>query len=349
MAILFSTWVKIGEAGGPSLKKNLESLISNSTSALRVECLKENGKKVFHIRDRNIFDYLWENLDAYESELQNMRTRARVALELEIRPFIQDEVVEVVQGKKSLPLWKKIEQRILEDDCLNKSQKTFYNFSKCLFGSESTVDGLASVPNGLSLARLPHSAFISVVSFWFKEGKDLKANKPMHVGYSKGPMVEWPPAARFQLHAALQIKQFYLNALNELQSENLPAFSSIVITPTPHPFDEDGKLSDQHAQGFLMAAREFMEKRKELKKPISLLIALENEEWYKKIQIEMLEINLDSLKSKGNAVQEKQLAASVSPQGFDSMSKFWDGKFRNHMPVALQINLDATYDDEILM
>lgn len=349
MAIFFSTWVKIGKAGGPDLKKNLENLISNSTSALRIECLKENGKKVFYIRDRNIFDYFWENLDAYESQLRDMRTRARVALELDIRSFIQDEVVEVVEGRKSLPLWKKLEQRILEDGCLTKSKRTFYNLSECLLGRESTVDELASIPDGLSLAKLPPSAFIAGVSFGFKDGKDLKANKPMHVGFSQRHMVDWPPATKMQLHAAAQIKQFYLNALNELQSKNLTAFSSIVITPTPHPFETDGKLSDQHAQGFLMAAKEFMEKRKELQKPVSLLIAVENEEWHEKLQIEMLAIKLDSLRPKSNFFQGNQLDDHGSPQGFDSVSKLWDRSCRDNTLVAPRIDLDAISDDEIFM
>ena len=345
MAILFSTRVKIGEEAGPGLKKNLENLLASSSSALRVECLKENGVEVFYIRDRNIFDYLWENLDAYESQLRDMRTRARVALELKIRPFIEGDVF---QDGKLVPLWKAIEKRILEDNSTNGRQPFFHKISDFLLGSEKTVDRLASIPDGLSLANCPRSAFIAGVAFGFNQGEGLNSGKPMHVGYSDGPMVSWPPAAKIQLHEAKQIKQFYLNALNELQTKNLSAFSSILITPTPHPLEEDGKLADEHAKGFLMAAKEYMEKNKGLKKTVSLLIVAESAAWYQKLRNEMLEIGCCTRNSRENAVQDKQSSVLKSPQGFDSVSKLWDKSFKNKGTTSRQIDFSNISDDDAL-
>ena len=349
MAVFFSTWVKIGESGGPSLKKNLENLISNSTSALRVECLKKNGREVFYIRDRNIFDYLWEKLHAYESQLRQMRTMARVAVELKIRPFVEGDVF---QGGMLQPLWKKIEQRIMEVDDLNESQERSVEVGVSLTSVQSTVghtvDQLASISNGLSLALWRPSAVIAGVAFGFNKEQGLGANKPIHVGHSYGHMVAWPPEAKFQMHKASEIKKFYLNALNILESKNIPAFSSIVITPTPHPFEKDGKLSDQHAEGFLMAAKEFIRKRKNLKKPVSLMIVVENKKWYKKLKIEMSGEKLYSLRSSDNAVQDKQFNLPPSPQESDSMFQSFGKKLGNEKKQN-QLKLSDISGDEILM
>jgi hypothetical protein len=348
MAILFSTWVKIGKVAEPHLKKNLEELLANSTSALRIECLKENGVEVFYIRDRNIFDYLWEKLDAYESQLREMRTRTRVALESEIRPFIQEEFL---QGGESLPLWRKIEQRILEDNFLIGKQPYFQNISDCLIGSQETVDQLASIPDGLSLSSQPHSAFIAGVVFGFDEGQGLKPNKPMHVGYSKAAMIEWPYAARLQSPEARQIKQFYLSALHALDRKNLQIFSSIVITPTSHPFEKDGALSDEHAKGFLMAAKAFIKEKKDSKKPVSLLIATENKAWYKKLQKEMLGIGSSLPISNNNAVQYKQSDIPVpeSPASLTKVSKVWNEKYGNSKKVKKNLDYASSSDEEILI
>ena len=342
MAIFFSTWVKIGEAGGVGLKKNLENLISNSTSALRVECLKKNGKEVFYIRDRNIFDYLWEKLHAYDSQLRQMRTMARVAVELKIRPFIEGDVF---QGGMLQPLWRKIEQRILEVDDLNESQKPSVDIGAHLTSVQSTlghtVDQLASIPNGLSLALWRPSAVIAGVAFGFNKQQGLGSNEPIHVGHSYEHMVEWPPEATFQMHDASEIKEFYLNALNSLESKNIPAFSSIVITPTLHPFEKDGKLSDKHAEGFLMAAEAFIRKRKKLKKPVSLMMAVENRKWYKKLQIKMSGAERYSLISRKNAVQDNSQAA-------DSMTQS-DGEESENENIQRELKLSGTPHDEIFM
>ncbi|MFL6718891.1 MAG: hypothetical protein ACJ8G3_21280 [Burkholderiaceae bacterium] len=346
MAILFSTWVKIGDVAGPSLKKNLEGLLANSTSALRVECLKENGAEVFYIRDRNIFDYLWEKLDAYESQLRDMRTRARVALESEIRPFIQEEN----HDGKSLPLWKRIEQRILDHNSLNGGKPSFYNMNGLLLGNEETVDELASIPNGLTLSCLPRSAFIASVAFGFNQGQSLQ---PVHVGHSSGPMIDWPVAAQQQPPDALEIKQFYLNALRTSAGKNLLRLSSMVITPTPHLLEKGGELSDEHAAGFLMAAKEFIKERKKAKKPVSLLITTENKVSYQKLQNEMLGIARCLLNSNDNAVQNERLDPFRSPQGFDSVSKLWDEKYenkqevvKNNKEVVKKLDFSETSDDE---
>jgi len=342
MAILFSTWVKIGEAGGVGLKKNLENLIFNSTSALRVECLKKNGREVFYIRDCNVFDYVWEKLHAYESQLRQMRTMARVAVELKIRPFIEGDVF---QGGMLKPLWKKIEQRILEVDDLNESHKAFVDIGAPLTSVQSTVDHtvdqLASIPDGLSLALLRPSAVVAGVAFGFNKEQGLGENKPIHVGHSYGHMVAWPPEAKFQMHDASEIKEFYLNALNSLESKTIPAFSSIVITPTPHPFEKDGKLSDQHVEGFLRAAKAFIRKRKNLRKPVSLMMAVENKKWHKKLQIKMAGAERYSLISSKNAVQD-------DPQASDSMFQSDGAEFENEN-IQSELKFGDTPHDEILM
>lgn len=340
--------MKIGEAGRPGLKTNLEVLISNGTSALRIQYLKKNGKEVFYIRDRNIFDYLWEKLHASEAQLRQMRTIARVAIESKIRPFIEDDVFQ--NGMQ--PLWKKIEQRILKVDPLNESEKRFVEIGSCLPRVQSTVDHtvdqLASIPNGLSLALRRPSAVIAGVAFGFNKEPGLASNKPIHVSHSYGHMVAWPSEATFRMHDASEIKKFYLNALNSLESKNIPAFSSMVITPTPHPFEKDGKLSDRHAEGFLLAAKEFIKKRKELKKPISLMMAVENKEWHKKLRSEMSGAKHYSLSSSDNAILDKQFNVLPSPLGSDSMSRSFSEKFGNE-EIKKQLKLSDISDDEILM
>jgi hypothetical protein len=342
VAILFSTWVKIGDAAGPHLRKNLEDLLANSSSALRVESVKESGVEVLYIRDRNIFDYLWEKLDAYESQLRSMRTKARVALELQIRPFIQEEVV---PGVDALPLWKKIEQRILDDHPSNGKKPFFHSICDCLLGNAKTVDQIASIPDGLTLSQMPQSAFIAGVAFGFDADQISKPKKPVHVGCSYGPMLEWPARARFQRFDALQIKQFYLNALRLYIKNDFHTLSSVVITPTLHPLEKDGELSLEHARGFLMAAREFVKEKKNSIRPVSLLIAAEKAVWYQRLQNEMLKIDSSLPASEKNPANPKQQDIPASPSDFSKTVFEWNRYYGSAQEVAANLAFSDSSDD----
>jgi len=342
VAIFFSTWVKIGDAAGPHLRKNLENLLANSSSALRVESVKESGVEVLYIRDRNIFDYLWENLDAYESQLRSMRTRARVALELQIRPFIQEKIV---PGVDALPLWKKIEQRILYDHPLNGKKFFFHKFSDCLLGNAETVDQIVSIPDGLTLSEMRQSAFIAGVAFGFDADQISGPKQPVHVGCAFGPLLEWPSVARFTPLDALQIKQFYLNALRQYSANDFHMLSSVVITPILHPLEKDGELSLEHARGFLMAAREFVTEKKNLKRPVSLLIAAEKAAWYQRLTEEMLKIDNSSTASGKNPANPKQQDIPASPSDFSTTVFQWERRYGNAQEVSKNLDFSDSSDD----
>lgn len=342
MAILFSTWVKIGDAAGPHLRKNLENLLANSSSALRVESVKENGVEVLYIRDRNIFGYLWEKLDAYESQLQSMRTKARVALELQIRPFIQEEVV---PGVDALPLWKKIEQRILDDHPLNSKKPYFHNISDCLLYNAETVDQIASIPDGLTLSQMPQSAFIASVAFGFDADQISEPKKPMHIGCAYGPLLKWASTARFEPLDALQIKQFYLEALHQYIENDSHTLSSLVIAPVLHPLEKDGELSLAHARGFLMAAREFFKEKKNSKRPVSLLIAAEKAAWYQRLRNEMLKIDSSSTASERNPANFKQQEIPASPSEFSTTVFEWNRHFGSTQAAPKNLDFSDISDD----
>ena len=279
MAIFFSTRVKVGAEGGCELARNLRNLLNKNSSALRIECIEKNGVQVFYIRDRNIFDYIWEKLDAHESELIRMRNNARAVLEFKIRPFIKGEKF---WDGKGIALWKKIEDRILDCNSPDKREPKPH----LLRGGElmyvKTSDQLLSVPDGLSICNAPPSKFIARKIL---PAEDMLSDQNSSLRNTDIIMKcqKWGDAEKYNDIKCKNVKNFYLNVLRSSCADIKANCFSVVIEPILHPLDENKQLSENHVVGLLDAVNKFIKENKERKKTVSLVIATEDSSWYEEL------------------------------------------------------------------
>lgn len=281
----FSTRVKVGAEGGSELARNLRNLLNKNSSALRIECMEKNGAQVFYIRDRNIFDYIWEELDAHESELVRMRSNARAVLELKIRPFIQGEKIWDGSG---VALWKKIEERILDNDAPDKRTSNPHSLHNVALMYVKASDQLLSVPDGLSVCNVYPNKFIATKILPVKNITFNQNNIPRNTGKIMA-CEEWPIVAKDKEIRSRDVKEFYLNAFRNSCANIKTNYFSFVVEPILHPLDEDNQLSRNHVVGLVKAVKEFIKENKESKKTVSVVIATENSSWYVALRDKILD------------------------------------------------------------
>lgn len=276
MAIFFSTRVKVSAEDRSELARNVRKLLNKNSSALRIECIEKNGAQVFYIRDRNIFDYIWEELDAHESELIKMRSNARTVLELKIRPLI---IGEKFWGEKPIALWKKIEERILDCHAPNKRTSQAHSVRRSELMYVKTSDQLLSVPDGLSICNASPSKFIArkIVP---AEGIPSDYNGVIRNGNIITECQKWPDPAKYTEINYKDVRDFYLNVFRNSCINIKANYFSMVIEPILHPLDVDNQLSESHVLGFLTAVQRFIKENNKQKKTVSLVIATEVNSWY---------------------------------------------------------------------
>ena len=276
MAIFFSTRVEVGDKGGAELAGNLRNLLEKNSSALRIECIEKNGAQVIYIRDRNIFDYIWEKLDADESELIRMRTNAREVLHTNIRPLIQGEKIWDGSG---VALWKKIEERILDIHAPDKIKSNPHSLNGVQLMYVKPSDQLLSVPDGLSVCKASPSMFIASKIILAKNMSSDQNSISQNAGKTMG-YKEWPEVAKNKEMSYKDVKEFYLNEFRNLGADIKAHSFSMVIEPILHPLDEDDQLSRSHIEGLVGAVKKFIRENKKINKTVSLVIATENNSSY---------------------------------------------------------------------
>jgi len=94
-----------------------------------------------------------------------------------------------------------------------------------------------------------------------------------------------------------------------------------------------------------MAAREFVTEKKNLKRPVSLLIAAEKAAWYQRLTEEMLKIDNSSTASGKNPANPKQQDIPASPSDFSTTVFQWERRYGNAQEVSKNLDFSDSSDD----